>query len=155
MDWYLAVKVTHIISSTILFGTGIGIAFFMFRSRFSDNLHERLYAASNTVMADYLFTLPAVIVQPLSGVWLVWMGGYNWTDKWLIWTYVLYILAGMCWLPVVWIQHRLKTQVSEAMQSSSELPVSHHRLFSYWMLLGIPAFTSLVIVFFLMVYKPA
>lgn len=155
MNWYLAVKTVHIISATVLFGTGIGIAFFMFRSRFSDNIHERLYAASNTVMADYLFTLPAVLIQPLSGAWLVWKGGYNWADNWLAWTYVLYILAGMCWLPVVWIQIRLKTLVSEAIHSDSELPDSYHRLFNYWILLGIPAFTSLLIVFYLMVYKPS
>ena len=155
MNWYLAVKTAHIISATVLFGTGIGIAFFMFRSRFSANLHERWYAASNTVMADYLFTLPAVVIQPLSGAWLVWKGGYDWTDNWLVWTYALYLIAGMCWLPVVWIQNRLKTLVSEAIQNGSELPESYHRLFSYWMLLGIPAFSSLVTVFFLMVYKPA
>lgn len=154
MDWYLTVKVVHIISSTVLFGTGLGIAFFMFRSRFTDDLQARYYAASNTVVADYLFTLPAVIVQPVSGAWLVWRSGYNWSEPWLVWTYVLYLLAGSCWLPVVWIQHRLKTLVAEALIHGTTLPVSYHRLFRYWMLLGLPAFASLVIVFFIMVFKP-
>jgi uncharacterized membrane protein len=142
MDWYLTVKVVHIISSTVLFGTGMGIAFFMFHSSFSDDLREKYYATSNTVMADYLFTLPAVIVQPLSGAWLVW-------------TYVLYLLAGACWLPVVWIQHRLKTLATDALRHETVLPESYHRLFRYWMLLGWPAFASLILVFFLMVFKPS
>jgi len=154
MDFYFAIKVAHIISSTVLFGTGLGIAFFMFRSRFTDDLREKYYAASNTVLADYLFTLPAVIVQPLSGAWLVWKSGYDWTDTWLVWTYVLYLLAGACWLPVVWIQRRLKTLVADALDHEAALPESYHQLFRYWMFLGWPAFTSLVIVFFLMVFKP-
>jgi len=155
MDWYLTVKAAHIISSTVLFGTGIGIAFFMFRSCFSGHLQERYYAASNTVLADYLFTLPAVVIQPLTGAWLLWKGGYSWTDAWLVWTYGLYILAGLCWLPVVWIQQRLKTLLSDALLSGSELPDSYHRLFNYWTILGLPAFASLIMVFFLMVMKPA
>lgn len=155
MDWYLTVKVVHIISSTVLFGTGLGIAFFMFRSRFTDDLQERYYAASSTVAADYLFTLPAVIIQPLSGAWLVWRSGYNWSESWLVWTYALYLLAGACWVPVVWIQHRLKTLVAEALTQETALPASYHRLFRYWMLLGWPAFASLVMVFFIMVFKPA
>ncbi|MEN8207252.1 MAG: DUF2269 domain-containing protein [Pseudomonadota bacterium] len=155
MDWYLTVKVVHIISSTVLFGTGLGIAFFMFRSHFSKHIQEKYYAAYNTVMADYLFTLPAVIVQPLSGAWLVWKSGYNWTDTWLVWTYALYLLAGLCWLPVVWIQHRLKILTADALHNDTALPESYRRLFRYWMLLGWPAFASLVLVFFLMVFKPA
>lgn len=155
MDWYLAIKFVHIISSTVLFGTGLGIAFFMFRSRFTDDLQHRYYAASNTVMADYLFTMPAVIVQPLTGAWLVWKSGYNWSDSWLVWTYVLYLLAGACWLPVVWIQYQLKTLASDALLKGTELPDRYYRLFRNWVLLGWPAFASLILVFFLMVFKPA
>lgn len=155
MDWYLTVKTVHILSSTVLFGTGLGIAFFMFRSLFTDHPQERYYATRNTVLADYLFTLPAVIIQPLSGAWLVWKSGYQWTDAWLVWTYALYILAGLCWLPVVWIQHRLKQLAADALRNETALPDSYHRLFGYWMLLGWPAFAGLVTIFFLMVFKPA
>ena len=154
MSWYLIVKTIHILNSTVLFGTGLGIAFFMFRCRFTDHPQERYYAATNTVLADYLFTLPAVIVQPLSGAWLVWKSGYQWTDTWLVWTYALYILAGLCWLPVVWIQRRLKQLAADALRNEKELPDNYHRLFGYWMLLGWPAFVSLVLIFFLMVFRP-
>lgn len=81
---YLTIRTLHILSSTILFGTGIGIAFFMFRSRFTDDLAEKLYAARGTVWADYIFTLPAVIFQPLTGAWLIWRGGYDWRELWLV-----------------------------------------------------------------------
>ena len=155
MDLYLTIKVAHIISSTVLFGTGLGIAFFMFRSHFSEHIQEKYYAAHNTVLADYLFTLPAVILQPLTGIFLVWKGGYNWLDTWLVWTYILYLLAGLCWIPVVWIQHQLKTLAADALHNGTKLPDSYHQLFRYWMLLGWPAFAGLILVFFLMVFKPA
>ncbi len=154
MDVYLFVKTIHIISATILFGTGIGIAFFMFRSWFTDNIQEKFYAARNTVLADYLFTTPAVIIQPLSGIWLIIEGGYDWTDWWLMMTYGIYILAGLCWLPVVWIQIQLKNIVAKAVESREPLPENYHKLFKIWFILGWPAFAGLVFVFYLMVVKP-
>ena len=108
MTTYLIIKALHILSSAILFGTGIGIAFFMFRSHFTADIGEKYYAARNTVVADYVFTLPAVLLQPLTGAWLVWQGGFDWLDKWLFITYAIYLVAGVCWLPVVWIQIKLK-----------------------------------------------
>jgi len=155
MDIYLIIKTLHIISSVVLFGTGIGIAFFMLRSYFTDNIHEKFYAARNTVLADYLFTTPAVIAQPLTGVWLVWQGGYDWMDLWLAATYVIYIIAGLCWLPVVWIQIQLKNMATHAVETNSALPARYNTLFKIWFLLGWPAFIGLVAVFFLMVFKPA
>jgi uncharacterized membrane protein len=154
MDWYSTIKVAHIISSTVLFGTGLGIAFFMFRSHFSTGLDEKFYAVHNTVLADYLFTLPAVVLQPVTGAWLVWRGGYNWTDAWLIWTVILYVVAGLCWLPVVWIQIRLRTMLLESREHGTSLPQQYQTLFRLWFMLGWPAFISLVLIFFLMVYRP-
>ncbi len=154
MDYYLIIKTLHIISSTVLFGTGAGIAFFMLRSHFTDNLHERFYAARNTVLADSIFTAPAAIAQPLTGVLLIWQGGHEWTDLWLTMSYAIYIIAGLCWLPVVWIQIQLKTMLVECVDSGTELPTRYYKLFKIWFILGWPAFAGLVTVFFLMVFKP-
>ncbi len=154
MDLYTAIKTLHIITSTILFGTGIGIAFFMLRSHFTNNLHEKLFAARNTVLADNCFTLPAGILQPLTGFALIHMAGYNWNALWLSLTYGIYIIAGLCWLPVVWIQIQLKNMIAESIAKNEELPARYHRLFKLWFLMGWPAFTGLIAVFFLMVMKP-
>ena len=155
MDWYLIIKTVHILSATALLGTGLGIAFFMFRAHATAHLQEKYFAARNTVLADTLFTLPAVILQPLSGAWLVWKGGYDWAAPWLLLTYGLFVLAGFCWLPVFWIQLQLKTMIAEALHNETGLPGRYHRLFKLWFLLGWPAFLSLILVFFLMVLKPA
>ena len=154
MDLYLVIKTLHIISSTILFGTGIGIAYFMFCSRYAQNIHEKYYAARFTVLADYIFTAPAVIIQPLTGMWLVLNGGYYPMALWLKATYALYILAGACWLPVVWIQIQLRKMVAECAASGPDLPPRYDRLFRIWFLLGCPAFLSLIVIFYLMVMKP-
>ena len=154
MDLYTTIKTLHILSSTIVFGTGIGIAFFMFRSWFTSNIHEKLYATKNTVLADYLFTFPAAVIQPASGVMLIYMAGFNWTDFWLSATYVIYFFAGLCWLPVVWIQIQLKDMCQDALENGTELPARYHKLFKIWFTLGWPAFVGLVVVFYLMVAKP-
>lgn len=109
---------------------------------------------SAPVLADFLFTAPAAVIQPVTGAWLIWNGGFRWTDAWLPATYALYALAGLCWLPVVWIQIRLKQILGECRASGSALPREYHRLFRIWFLLGWPAFLGLVAVFFLMVLKP-
>ncbi len=154
MSVYLVLKALHILSATILFGTGIGIAFFMLRSHFTDNLHEKLYAAKNTVLADYLFTFPAAIIQPLTGFWLIWKAGYDWSSLWLVLTYIIYIIVGFCWLPVVWIQIQLKKILAESVATDTPLPADYHKLFKIWFILGWPAFIGLIVVFFLMVFKP-
>lgn len=154
MEWYFLLKTLHIISSTILFGTGIGIAFFMFRSWCSNDIQQKLFAANNTVTADLFFTLPAVVVQPLSGIALILITGIDWTAYWLVITYIIYAIAGLCWIPVVWIQVQLKRLCQEAVKTGEPLPERYHQLFKLWFALGWPAFFGLVFVFYLMVAKP-
>ncbi|WP_419418388.1 DUF2269 family protein [Legionella sp. D16C41] len=153
MNAYLLAKTIHIISSTILFGTGMGIAFFMFRSKYTNSLQEKYYAIRNTVLADFIFTTPAVIIQPLTGIWLIWLIGYPWNSPWLLATYTLYILIGCFWLPVVWIQIKLRNILADCLQSNSALPKKFHTLFNIWFLFGFPAFLGLIFIFYLMVAK--
>lgn len=152
MDLFLIVKTLHILSATVLFGTGIGIAFFMAFSYFTDNIHEKYFAARATVLADCCFTLPAVAIQPVTGVWLIHLAGYDGTDRWLMLTYGLYLLAGLCWIPVVCIQ--IERMAAQVLVHKTELPERYHRLFRVWFTSLWPAFAALVIVFFLMVARP-
>ncbi len=154
MNTYLLVKTLHIISAAILFGTGIDIAYFMFLGLLSPNPAARVFATRMTVRADFLFTLPAVIVQPLSGAWLIFHGGFSWNDSWLVLTYALYVLAGACWLPVVAIQMRMKAILEAQARGAPCDEAACRRLLRWWFLLGWPAFGGLVVVFWLMVAKP-
>jgi uncharacterized membrane protein len=154
MTLYLLVKTLHIVSATIVFGTGIGIANFMLFGHRSRLTRERAFAARATVIADFLFTLPAVIIQPLSGAWLVWHGGFLWNDYWLVLTYGLYLLAGACWVPVVFVQMRMKAMLEAQQPGKAFDEASYNRLFRVWFVLGWPAFGGLLVIFWLMVAKP-
>ena len=155
MNLYFIVKTLHILSATVLFGTGAGIAYFMLQGHRSRVSAARRFAAAMTVRADFLFTLPAVVVQPLSGAWLVWRGGFDWSDRWLVFTYALYLLAGVCWIPVVAIQIRMKAILEAEAISGNLDEAALSRLFGWWFALGWPAFGGLIVVFYLMVAKPS
>jgi uncharacterized membrane protein len=137
----------------VLFGTGLGIAFFFFRARGETHPAARYFAARTTVLADCLFTLPAVILQPLTGFWLIVHSGYRWNEPWLLATYALYLVAGVCWVPVVFIQIRLQALLKAGLATGAPA-AGYLKLFRWWFLLGWPAFIGLVLVFFLMVLKP-
>ncbi|MGH7153046.1 MAG: DUF2269 family protein [Acetobacteraceae bacterium] len=154
MDLYPLVKTLHIVSATIVFGTGIGIANFMFFGHRSSLPGDRALATRPTVKADFLFTLPSVIVQPASGAWLVWHGGFIWNDYWLVMTYGPYLLAGACWVPVVIIQIRMKMMLEDQLRGAVFNEAAYNRLFRTWFYLGWPAFGSLLVIFWLMVTKP-
>lgn len=155
MDAYAAVKTLHILSATVLFGTGLGIAYFFWMGGRSGDDRAALFAARATVTADFLFTLTAVIVQPVTGVWLIWRGGFNPLDHWLVLTYALYLLAGACWVPVVFIQMRIRDQLQSKLAGGEFEDAGHRRLRRIWFWLGWPAFLSLIVVFHLMVTKPS
>ena len=153
IDAYLLIKTLHVLSGTILFGTGLGIAFFFWSSRQSDD-HARLFAARTTVLADFLFTLPAVILQPLTGAWLIFGGGFDPRAPWILISLGLYTLAGLCWIPVVWLQMKLKRMLEAKVAGREFDERAYERLRRIWFLLGWPAFLALVVVFWLMVSKP-
>lgn len=153
-DAYALTKTIHIISSTILFGTGLGTAFFMFCSRFASDLHEKYFATRTAVLADWIFTTPAVIVQPLTGILLIRFGGYAPMSLWLTATYILYLLVGLLWLPVVWIQIKLRDMLAHSIKTGEALPPLYDKMFNMWITCGAHAFLGVLAIFFLMVIKP-
>lgn len=151
---YLLIKTIHIISSTLLFGTGLGTAFHGWMANRSGNLAATTVVNRNVVFADWLFTTPAVIVQPATGVWLAWQAGYGLADDWLLLSILLYVFIGICWLPVVWIQIKMRRMADHAHATGEPLPPAYQRYARMWFALGWPAFTGVIAVFYLMVAKP-
>lgn len=154
MTAYAIVKTIHVLSATVLLGTGLGTAWFMWRVNRSGDVVAIAIIARNVVVADWLFTLPAVIVQPLTGLWLIDMAGYSPTEAWLVWTYGLYLVAGACWLPVLWLQIKMGDLAAAAVREGSGLPARYTSYARVWFGLGWPAFTAVVIIVYLMVAKP-
>ena len=152
---YLLVKWIHILSSTLLFGTGLGSAFYMFFASRTRDPRVIAVVVKYVVIADWLFTTPTIILQPASGLYLTHIAGLPLTSAWIVWSIVLYLVAGAAWLPVVWMQMRMRDMAQNAAGSGAALPAQYWRFLRAWVALGVLAFLALVAVFFLMVAKPA
>lgn len=154
MNVYLLVKWLHILSATILFGTGIGIAFFKWMADRDGDVRAIRLSAERTVLADWLFTTPAVIVQPLSGAALAHLAGFPIATGWVFYSLMLYAVAGGCWLPVVWLQLRMRDLAQTADDDGAALAARYWVYARCWFWLGVPAFLALLAVYWLMVAKP-
>lgn len=151
---YLLLKWIHILSSTILFGTGLGIAFFQWMTWRTGEVAAIARVTRITVIADFVFTTPAVIVQLITGVLLLQTLSLPWSTPWVWQALLLYVLTGACWLPVVAIQMQLARMAASAHACGAPLPAEFHRRMRLWVILGWPAFLSVLGIFWLMVRKP-
>ncbi len=151
---YLSLKMIHILSATLLFGTGLGSAYYMFRSYLHGDAKSFAMTCRHVVMADWLFTSTTVIIQPATGIWMVYLAGFSLSSLWISLTLALYVVAGLCWLPVVWLQIKIQKLAEQSALNNTPLPAQVHRYMKIWFLLGWPAFISIMIIFYLMVFKP-
>ena len=151
---YLALKFLHVIGAAVLLGTGAGIAFFMLLAHRTGDAATVASVARIVVIADFVFTATAVVAQPITGVLLAWIVGYSLLDGWILLSIALYLLTGAFWLPVVWMQMRMRDLAAEAVREAKPLPAQYHRLFRLWFAFGFPAFGAVVAIFWLMVAKP-
>lgn len=154
MSTYLVVKWIHVLSSIMLLGTGLGSAYFMFFANRSRDVAAQVVVARLVVRADWWFTTPAIVIQPATGLWLAHAAGWPLSTPWLAASIGLYVLAGACWLPVVWLQLRMLTIARESSSAGLQLPAIYWRYARWWEWLGYPAFAAMVIVTYLMVVKP-
>jgi uncharacterized membrane protein len=151
---YVVLKWLHILSSTLLFGTGLGSAWYMLFATVSRDVRAIAVVTRYVVIANWLFTATTAVIQPATGLYMVHLAGYPLRSHWLLWSIALYVLAGACWLPVVWLQMRLRDLAAAAARDGSALPPLYWRYFKTWVALGIPAFIAFVFIFWFMVSKP-
>lgn len=150
---YFALKYIHVIGASILLGTGAGIAFFMLQAHRTRDPAIVSGVARIVVIADYLFTATAVVLQPVTGVALAWYLGYSLSEHWLVLSILLYLVTGAFWLPVVWMQKEIRREARSAVQAGIELSPRYHTLFRTWFAFGFPAFASVLAIFWLMIYR--
>jgi uncharacterized membrane protein len=151
---YVLVKWLHVMSSTILFGTGLGSAFYMFFASRTRKPAVIAVVVKYVVIADWAFTTPTIILQPLTGFYLLHKMGLPLDTTWVQWSIVLYLVAGVAWLPVVWMQIKMRDMARSANANNVLLPDRYWSYLRLWVALGVVAFVALVIVFYLMVAKP-
>jgi uncharacterized membrane protein len=152
---YLLVKWLHILSSTLLFGTGLGSAFYMLFASLTRNAQAIAVVTRHVVIADWIFTTPAIILQPLTGFYLMHLTGLPLTTPWIVWSFGLYLLAVAAWLPVVWMQIKMRDMAIAAANRAGPLAARYWQFLRLWVAFGVVAFVALVVVFYLMVAKPS
>lgn len=154
IDWPELLRWLHVIGATVLLGTGAGIAFFMLMAHRTGNAAIIAHVAGTVVIADAIFTATAVVVQPITGILLANLVGWPLSTPWIAASLTLYVLAGLCWLPVVRIQISMRNLARAAVEQGVPLDNQYRRLFARWVMLGITAFASVLAILWLMVARP-
>ena len=151
---YTLVKWLHILASTLLFGTGIGSAFYMLFANLNRQPQVIAFVTRQVVIADWLFTATTIVFQPVSGFYLAYLAGFPLDSGWIKWSLVLYAVGLACWLPVTWLQMRMRDVSGHAAAHGTDMPPEYWRYFRAWVALGFPALFAFIGVFYLMVTKP-
>jgi uncharacterized membrane protein len=151
---FFVLKYLHIVGASVLLGTGVGIAFFMLLAHRSGDIATIAAVARIVVIADFVFTATAVVAQPVTGLALALMRGYPILDGWILLSILLYFFVGLFWLPVVWMQIRMRDLALDAVVKNTLLPPRYYALFRLWFAFGFPAFGSVRVIFWLMITKP-
>lgn len=151
---YLILKFGHILGAIVLLGTGTGIAFFMLMAHRSQDARFIARTSGVVVLADTVFTASAVILQPTTGYFLILNVGYSFSESWILLSLILYGVAGLFWLPVVWMQIRMRNLALQAVATDAPLPHDYFKLFRLWFWFGFPGFGSVVAILWLMIAKP-
>jgi uncharacterized membrane protein len=154
MTLYFIVKYLHVLGAIVILGTGTGIAFFMLMAHRSGDPAFIARTAGTVVIADTLFTLTAVLLQPASGVWLMALSAASLGERWLIASLALYAVAGLFWIPVVFMQIEMRNLARTAVAQHQPLPPRYFALFRRWCVFGIPGFGSVMTILWLMIAKP-
>jgi uncharacterized membrane protein len=155
MDWVLLLRWLHVIGAAVLLGTGAGIAFFMLMAHRTRDARLVAHTSGVVVIADWSFTATAVVLQPITGALLASAVGWKLSEGWIALSLGLYVLVGAFWVPVVWMQHRMRDLAREAADRGAPLPVAYFKLFRAWFACGIPAFTAVLAIIWLMLARPA
>ncbi len=154
MEWVHLLRWAHILGATVLIGTGAGIAFFMVMAHRTRDARIIAHTASVVVIADWIFTASAVLLQPLTGALLASVMGWRLSEFWILDSLGLYVLIGAFWLPVVWIQHRMRDLARAAAASGEALPEAYFGLYRIWFACGFPAFAAILVIVWLMITRP-
>lgn len=155
MEWIDLIRFLHTLGACILIGTGTGIAYFMLMANRTADTAFVAQTASVVVIADMIFTATAAIAQPVTGFFLMRETGWNLTDGWLALSLVLYIFIGLLWLPVVIIQTKMRDEARESTRAGTQLSSRYRRLYRLWFACGVPAFSAIIILLWLMLTRPS
>jgi uncharacterized membrane protein len=154
MEWVDVLRWGHVVGACVLLGTGAGIAFFLMMAQYTKDARVIAHVAGTVIIADWIFTATSVVAQPVTGALLAIEIGWRMSEGWIVLSLALYVFVGLLWLPVVWIQHKLRDLAREAAANGTALPERYHRLYRIWFISGFPAFAGVLAIVWLMISRP-
>jgi uncharacterized membrane protein len=149
----LFLKWVHILSAVLLLGTGLGSAYYVWRANRAGDLNAIRFVLRNMILADWLFTVPPIVLLPVTGVWMMRLKGYALSELWIWLSLVLFVIAGLCWLPAAFLQYKMKSLAEQTLDIDS-LPAIYWQYERLWFVLGVAAFPAVIAIFTLMIFKP-
>ena len=155
MSWYFIVKYLHVLGAVVILGTGTGIAFFMLMAHRSADAAFIARTAATVVTADLLFTASAVVAQPITGGVLMALSETSLTEPWLLTSLALFVVAGLFWIPVIFMQIAMRDLARTAAAQRTPLPSRYFVLYRRWFWSGIPGFGAVMAILWLMIAKPS
>ena len=150
---FLILKWVHILSAVVLLGAGAGSAFYLHRANRVGNLHTIRFVLKNVILADWLFTVPPIVLIPVTGVWMMHISGYAFSVLWIWLSLTLFVIAGLCWVSAAILQIRMKSLADSALDKE-RLPATYWHYERLWRILGVAAFPAVIAIFTLMIFKP-
>ena len=150
---FLVLKWVHILSAVVMLGAGAGSAFYLHRANREGNLHAIRFVLKNVILADGLFTVPPIVLIPVTGVWMMRLKGYAFSELWTWLSLTLFVIAGLCWLPAAVLQYKMKA-LAESALDKERLPAAYWHYERLWRILGVAAFPAVLVIFSLMIFKP-
>lgn len=154
MELVHVVRWLHVIGAAVLLGTGAGIAFFMMMAHRSKDARAIAHVGASVVIADWIFTASAVVLQPITGAWLAYLLGWRLTEPWILLSLGLYVVTGGFWIPVIFMQKKMRDLARMSAEAGVHLPDEYFRLYRRWFACGIPAFLAVLAIIALMIVRP-
>ncbi len=153
MDPFL-LKWVHIVSSTLLFGAALGSSIHYWLAHTTQEVRTIASVMRTVVAMDWWVVTTTGLIQPASGILLVQANGHSFSEPWLLVTYALYTIVSLIWFYVAWLQIRCRN-MARAASTWDALPIEYHRSMQRWLWCAGTAFVLALVIFWLMVSKPA
>ncbi len=147
--------VLHVMGGIFFLGNIITAAFWKLRADAGGDLHQIWRTATNVLIADYVFTLPGIVLLLTTGHMMVANSGYElFSLSWLGISYFLFCLSGLIWLLILLPTQNQMIKHAKNSLDQGKLTNEYKKSSKIWNVFGSLSTILPIIVIVLMLVKP-
>ena len=154
METFSLLELLHILGAMVLFGSGLGIAFFMVAASRSGNVALIAGTARIVVIADIALMATAFVLQPITGLGMAHIAHIHLWQSWIAISLGLYAVIGLLWLPGFWLRLQMREMAATALAAGTPLPERYRQFMRLWYWCGAPGFVAIITILYFMVTQP-